>query len=193
MRTLFEDTNAVANLEDGVKSSGNKLLLPVLWCVAIAFLVGTWSVYRWTTNKPAPAAPPPPVSLKDLKQVNEAFQQFNTFLREGKWTEAEAMLSTTAKQQLTAENKTLRESLFGKLKDLKLDSAIGTASIDDSDPNTYLQDFNFVFTDEQFSETKQKIIQLGLVIENGKIVINSWGESKQDGKKNEKKADAHKA
>ena len=192
MRTLFEDTNVRADLEEA-RGGGNKYLLLILWLVALAFLAGTWSVYRFTINKPAPNPPPPPVSLRDLKQVSAAFAQFNTAVREGKWTDAEAMLSTTAHQQLTAENKTLRESLLGKLKDWKLTSAEPTPSVDNSDPNTFRQDFVFNFTDEGYTKTEQKIITLGLVIENGKIVINSWGDPKQPDKKDEKKADAHKA
>lgn len=192
MRTLFEDTNVKADLEEA-KVSGNQYLLLILWCVAIAFLVGTWSVYRWTTNRPAPLPPPPPVSLSDLKQVSTAFSQFNTFAREGKWTEAEAMLSTTARQQLTTENKSLRDSLLGKLKDWKLTSAEPTPSVDSSDPNTFRQDFVFNFTDEGFTKVETKIIMLGLVIENGKLVLNSWGDPKQPDKKDEKRADANKA
>jgi hypothetical protein len=196
MRTLFEDTNVRADLEEA-KGGGNKYILLILWCVAIAFLAGTWSVYRWTINRPAPLPPPPPVSLTDLKQVSAAFSQFNTFVREGKWTEAEAMLSTTARQQLTAENKPLRDSLLGKLKDWKLTSAEPTPSVDSSDPNTFRQDFVFNFTDEGFTKVETKIIMLGLVIEDKqegkKIVINSWGDPKQPDKKDEKKADANKA
>jgi len=192
MRTIFEDTNVNADLEEA-KGGGNKYILLILWCVAIAFLAGTWSVFRWTTGRPAPLPPPPPVSLKDLKQVSAAFSQFNTFVREGKWTDAEAMLSTTARQQLVTENKPLRESLFGKLQDWKLTSAEPTPSVDSSDPNTFRQDFVFNFTDAGFTKVETKIIMLGLIIENGKIVLNSWGDPKQPDKKDEKKADANKA
>ncbi len=192
MRTLFEDTNVRADLEEA-KGGGNKYLLLILWCVAIAFLAGTWSVFRWTTGRPAPPPPPPTASLKDLKQVSTAFSQFNTFVREGKWTEAEAMLSTTARQQLATENKPLRESMLGKLKDWKLSSAEPTPSVDSSDPNTFRQDFVFNFTDEGFTKIETSIITLGLIIENGKIVLNSWGDPKQPDKKGDKKADANKA
>jgi hypothetical protein len=193
MRTLFEDTNLRAELEDGVKDSGNRYLLVVLWFVAIAFLGGTWGVYRWANSRPAPPPPPPPVSLQDLKQVSTAYSTFNGFVRDGKWTEAEAMLSTVARQQLSAENKTLQDSLLGKLKALKLTGAEGTPSIDRTDPNTFRQDFVYVFTDETFTKSEQKIISLALVIENGKIVVNSWADPKQEEKKDEKKADAKKA
>ncbi len=193
MRTLFEDTNLRADLDDGVKDSGNKYLLVVLWFVAIAFLGGTWAVYRWANSRPAPPAPPPPVSLQDLKQVSTAYSTFNGFVRDGKWAEADAMLSTVARQQLSAENKTLQDSLLGKFKDLKLTGAEGTPSIDRTDPNTFRQDFVYVFTDEKFTRSEQKIISLALVIENGKIVVNSWVDPRQEDKKDEKKADAKKA
>ena len=193
MRTLFEDTNLRAELEDGVKDSGNKYLLVVLWFVAIAFLGGTWGVYRWANSRPAPLPPPPPVSLQDLKQVSKAFTDFNGFVREGKWTEAEAMLSSYARQKLTADNKTLPESLLGPLKDWKLTEAASTPSMDRTDPNTFKQDFVYIFTNQDITKTEQKIMSLSLVIENGKIVINSWGDPRQEEKKDEKKADAKKA
>lgn len=193
MRTIFEDTEINAELEES-KAGGNKYLLLILWCVAICFLAGTWGVYRWATNKPAPEPPPPPVSLQDLKQVGTAFSTFNGFLREGKWTDAEAMLSTTARQRLATEAKTLSESLLGKSKDLKLISTDPTPSVDRSNPDVYKQDFVFVFTDQAGTKTSNEIISLALTIENGKIVINGWGEDKpQEKKPEENKADNKKA
>jgi hypothetical protein len=165
----------------------------VLWFVAIAFLGGTWGVYRWANSRPAPLPPPPPVSLQDLKQVSKAFTDFNGFVREGKWTEAEAMLSSYARQKLTVDNKTLQDSLLGQLKDWKLTEAASTPSMDRTDPNTFKQDFVYIFTNQDITKTEQKIISLALVIENGKIVINSWGDPTQEEKKDEKKADAKKA
>lgn len=193
MRTLFEDTNLRADLDDGVKDSGNKYLLIVLWFVAIAFLGATWSVYRWANSRPAPLPPPPPVSLQDLKQTSRALTEFNGFVREGKWTEAEAMLSSYARQKLTADNKTLADSLLGQFKDWKLTEAASTPSVDRTDPNTFKQDFVYILTNQDITKTEQKIISLSLVLENGKIVINSWGDPKQEEKKDEKKADAKKA
>lgn len=193
MRTIFEDTEARAREELG-KDTGNKALLPVLWFVTIAFLIGTWSVYRWANSRPAPLPPPPPVSLQDLKQIGTAYSAFNGFVREGKWAEAEAMISTAARQKLAAENKTLKESLLGKFKDLKVAQTDGTPDIDRTDPNVFVQSFFYTFTDEQVVKSETKIIPLALIIENGKIVINNWEEPKTEEKKPEdKKADNKKA
>lgn len=178
MRTLFEDTEVSAQLEEAQVSTGSKNLLFVLWVVALAFLAGTWGVYRWASKRPAPLPPPPPVSLTDSRQTGTTFLTFNTFAREGKWAEAESMLSNAARARLTAENKTLRDSLFGSVKNMKLVEAASTPSDDRSDPNKYQQDFIFIFADEGATKTEQKIIPLTLIIENGKLALDSWGEGK---------------
>ncbi|MBP6822601.1 MAG: hypothetical protein KA368_13715 [Acidobacteria bacterium] len=194
MRTIFQDTEANARAEEVGKNTGNKYLLVVLWGVTIVFLVGTWSVYRWANSRPAPLPPPPPVSLQDLKQVAKVFSEFNGFVREGKWTEAEAMISTAARQKLTAENKTLRDVLFGKFKDLKLVQTDGTPDVDRSDPNVFKQSFVYAFTDEQVAKSESKIVTLSLIIENGKIVLSNWEEDKpEEAKPEDKKADSKKA
>lgn len=178
MRTLFEDTEMSAQLEEAQVSKGSRNMLFVLWVVALAFLAGTWGVYRWASKRPAPLPPPPPVSLTDLKQTSVAFTTFNNFVRDEKWTEAEGMLSNSARARLTAENKTLRDSLFGSVKNMKLVEAASTPSVDRSDPNKFQQDFVYVFADEGATKTEQKIIPLTLIIENGKIVLDRWGEGK---------------
>lgn len=194
MRTIFEDTEANARAEEVGKITGNKYLLVVLWSVTIAFLIGTWGVYRWANSRPAPLPPPPPVSLQDLRQVGKVFSEFNGYVREGKWAEAEAMISTAARQKLTTENKTLKDGLFGKFKDLKLVQTDGTPDIDRADPNLFRQSFVYAFTDEQVAKSESKIVSLSLIIENGKIVINGWEEDKPEEKKpEEKKADNKKA
>lgn len=194
MRTIFEDTEANARAEEVGKNAGNKYLLVVLWSVTIAFLIGTWSVYRWANSRPAPLPPPPPVSLQDLRQVSTAFSTFNGFVYEGKWTEAEAMLSSYARQKLLAENKTLQDSLLGNTNGLKLKETASTPDTDRTDPNIFKQSFVYVFADDQAIKSETKIITLVLVIENGKIVINGWGDQKPDDLKPEdKKADSKKA
>src|SRR5215470_1178858 len=111
MRTIFEDTNLKAEMEE-VRSRGqeNKYTLVGLWLTALVFLAGTWGAYRWADSRPAVEPPPPPVSLDDPKQTAEALSKFNRFVTYGNWPEAEAMISSAAKQRLNAEQKTLRES-----------------------------------------------------------------------------------
>lgn len=184
MRTIFEDTELKADLEEQqARGKESKGLLLVLWLVALIFLAGTWSVYRWALGRPAPTPPPPPVSLEDPKQTTSAMGQFLQMAKEGKWTEAEAMLSTGAKQKLAAEGKSLRDSMLGNMKDLKLTEAFTTASVNRDTPGKYTQDCNFVFArDEQMTKIEQKIIPITLVIENGKLVVDNWKEEKPGAK-----------
>ena len=177
MRTLFEDTNLKAELEDA-PSRGNesKYTLFLLWLLAIVFLSGTWAVYRWVDNRPALEPPPPPVSLDDPKQTTEAFGKFNRFAKDGKWTEAEAMLSNAAKQRLVSEQKSMRDSLIGQFKDLKIYEAATTLRIDRSVPGRVRQDSYYVFTDEGLTRTETKIVPLVLIMEDGKLVIDSWSD-----------------
>jgi hypothetical protein len=184
MRTLFEDTDLKADIEDQkARGKESKGLLVGLWLLALLFLGGTWSVYQWTIKQPAPTPPPPPVSLTDPKQTTGAIGAFIRLAKEAKWEEAEGMLSMAAKQKLAAEQKTLRDSLLGNFKDLKLYEAITTASVDESDPNKYRQDCNFFFSNDDLTRTEQKIVPITLIIENGKLAVDSWEEPKSDGTK----------
>src|SRR5262245_60430521 len=90
MRTIFKDTTLKAEMEE-CRSRGNerKSTLPLVWLVALLFLVGVWEVYRWADAHAAVAPPAPPVSLDDPKQTSEAISKFNRFAREGNWLEAE--------------------------------------------------------------------------------------------------------
>ena len=64
MRTLFEDTDLKADIEDQkARGKESKGLLVGLWLLALLFLGGTWSVYQWTIKQPAPTPPPPPELL----------------------------------------------------------------------------------------------------------------------------------
>src|SRR5262249_42534545 len=135
MRTIFEDTTLKAEIEES-RSRGNerKSTLPILWLVALLFLGGVWGVYRWADAPAAVAPPAPPVSLDDPKQTAEAFGKFNRFVLDGNWLKAEEILSTAAKQRLTAERKSLAESLLGKFKDYKIVGGEMTNSIDRNVP-----------------------------------------------------------
>src|SRR5262245_53526307 len=177
MRTIFEDTNLKTELEDA-PSRGNEsqYTLFLLWLLAIVFLTGTWVVYRWVDNRPALEPPPPPVSLDDPRQTTEAFGKFNRFAKDGNWTEAEAMLSNAAKPISASEQNSLRDSLMGQFKDLKISEAATTLSIDRSVPGRVRQDSYFVFTDEGLTRSETKIVPLVLIMEDGKLVIDSWSD-----------------
>jgi hypothetical protein len=181
MRTIFEDTNLKAEMEE-VSSRGpeNKYTLVGLWLTALIFLAGTWGVYRWADSRPAVEAPPPPVSLDDPKQTVDAFGKFNKFVAYGNWAEAESMLSTPAKQRLSAEQKTLRESLLGNYKDSKIVGAETTQSIDRNTPGRVRIDCLYKFIDNgNFSKVDQRFIPLVLVNENSKLVIDDWRPEEQ--------------
>jgi hypothetical protein len=177
MRTIFEDTTLKAEMEES-RSRGNerKSTLPVLWLVALLFLGGVWGAYRWAESHAGVAPPAPPVSLDDPKQRGEAFGKFNQPILNGNWLEAEAMLSTAAKQKLTEQQKSLPESLLGKFKDYKIVMGEMTQSIDTSVPGVLRLDCLYKFTDDPVNYTKieERIITLTLVIENGRIVIDNW-------------------
>src|SRR5262245_39814671 len=177
MRTIFEDTTLKAEMEES-RSRGNerKSTLPVLWMTAVLFLGGVWGAYRWAESHAAVQPPPPPVSLEDPKQRAEAFSKFNQFILNGNWNEAEGMLSTAAKQRLTDQQKTLAESLLGKLKDYKIVSGEMSQSIDTSVQGMVRLDCLYKFTNDPINYTKieERIIPLTLVIENGRLVIDSW-------------------
>ncbi len=185
MRTIFEDTTLKAELEES-SSRGNesKYTLPLLWLIALLFLGGTWSVYRWADSRPAIQAPPPPVSLEDPQQRAESLNKFNLFVAYGNWTEAEVMLSNGAKQRLTNEQKSLRESLLGGFKDHKIVGADRTDSIDTSVPDRVRVDCLYKFiNNDNYEKIDQRIISLVLVIDNNKIVVDNWEGIKPDDQK----------
>lgn len=172
MKTIFDDSEKNAEIEDD-KKGGSRFLPFTLWLVAIAFLIGTWSVYRWVANHPAVEPPPPPISLEDVKQTITVIGQFNRYVQDDKWSEAESMLSMAGAQRLKNEQKSLRESLLGDRKDQKVLEAASTPSGDKS-PDRVRQDCVYKFYDGQFI-----IVPLSLVIENGKIVVDSWKDETQ--------------
>jgi hypothetical protein len=176
MRTIFEDTTLKAEMEES-RSRGDerKSTLPILWMIALLFLVGVWGIYRWADSRPAVTPPPPPVSLEDENQTNRAFSKFNRFVLDGNWAEAEAMLSTVAKQRLASEQKNLAESLLGKYKDYKIVGGELTQSIDRSVYGMVRMDCLYKFSNDiDYTKVDERIIPLTLVIENGKLVIDNW-------------------
>ena len=176
MRSIFEDTDARANIEDQ-KKGGSSSLPIVLWLIAIIFIVGTWSVFRWASDHVAPEPPPPPVSLEDTKQTAEAFGKFNKFVQDGNWAEAEKLLSVAAQEKLKKDNKSLRESILGNRKDEMVIEAASTPS-GEKTPVRVTQDCVYKFQDGQYI-----IVPLVLVMENGRLVIDSWWEESPTGVK----------
>jgi len=189
MRTIFEDTTLKAEMEES-RSRGNerKSTLPILWLIALLCLSGVWGVYRWADAHAAVEQPAPPASLDDPKQTSDAFGKFNHSIIDGKWSEAEGMLSTAAKQRLANEQKTLAESLLGKFKDYKVVGGEMTQSIDRSAPGMMRVDCLYKFTnDVSYTKIEDRIIPLILVIENGKLVIDNWGGVGSEERKEESK------
>jgi hypothetical protein len=187
MRTIFEDMTLKAEAEES-RSRGNerKSTLPILWLVALLCIAGTWGVYLWAYSHAAVEPPAPPASLDDPKQTAEAFGKFNRFVLDGKWDEAEKMLSTAAKQRLTDERKGLAESMLGKFKDYKIVGGEMTQSIDRSVAGMVRLDCLYKFTnDENYTNIEQRIIPLTLVIENGKLVIDNWEGASSEERKEE--------
>lgn len=169
MRTIFDDVEARNNLEEE-KKGGNKSVPVLLWLVALVFVVATWNVYRWVISKPAPEPPPPPVSIEDIRQTSAAFAQFNRSVQDDNWVEAEKLISITASQTLVNQQKTLKQSVLGDRQNDRVVEAASTPS-GERMPNYVRQDCVYKFADGQF-----KIIPLVLVMENGRLVINSWSE-----------------
>jgi hypothetical protein len=154
--------------------------------IALVFLAGTWGVYRWADTRPAVEPPPPPVSLDDPKQTAEALSKFNRFVTYGNWPEAQAMISTAAKQQLDANHQTLQESLLGKYKDNKIVGAEATQSIDRDTPGRVRVDCLYKFLDNgDYTKVEQRIIPLVLINENSKLVVDSWADTKPNDQKKE--------
>lgn len=184
MRTLFEDTDLKADLEDqrsrGKESKG---LLVGLWFTALLFLGGTWGVYQWVIKQPAPTPPPPPVSLEDPKQTTETLGRFIRFTKEGNWVEAEKMLTVAARQRLVTEGKSLHDSLLAENKGLKIVEGLTTPSVDRSEPNKLRQDCNFILSDDALTKNVQMILPLALVIDEGRLAIDEWAQAKEDPKK----------
>jgi len=190
MRTIFEDTTLKAEMEES-RSRGNerKSTLPILWLVALLFLVSVWGVYRWADSRPAVAPPAPPVSLEDPKQTADALGKFNRSVLDGNWSDAAALLSTAAKQRLAAEQKSLPESLLGKFKGYKIVVAEMTQSIDRSSPAMVRIDCLYKFTnDASYTKIDERIISVMLVIDNGKLAIDNWSGVGSEERKEESKA-----
>jgi hypothetical protein len=168
MRTVFEDTTERENREDAAANNRGKRLTIFLWVFAVLFLFSSWRAYYWAANRKPPEPPPPPVSLSDPKQISDVINKFNSLVKEEKWDEAQQMLSTEALQRLTNEQKTLRQSLLAERQSDKVVEAVITGA-GASTETTVRSDSVYYFADREY-----KIIPLVVVLENGRLVINSW-------------------
>ncbi len=160
--------------ESRARGNERKSTLPILWLIAVVFLGGVWGTYLWADSRPALTPPPPPASLDDPKQIGETVSKFNRAILEVKWPDAEAMLSTAAKQRLANEQKNLSESLFGKYKDYKVAGADIIQGFDRNDTATVSVNCLYKFTDNDYTKVEEKIVTLTLLIENQKLVIGDW-------------------
>jgi hypothetical protein len=170
MRSIFEDSNVRTNIEDAKKAE-NKSLPFALWLLAFFCLAGTLIVLRFVANQPSPERPPDPANLQDPRQTYAVFAKFNRFITEENWAEAANMLSAAGLQRLKDQNKTLRESILGEKKDMRVAEAAVTDSIDRA-PDRVRQDCIYTFEDGNTI-----IVPLFLVIENEKLMIDAWSES----------------
>ncbi|MBS1806851.1 MAG: hypothetical protein JST84_01510 [Acidobacteria bacterium] len=112
MRTVFEDTNETASLENPKTGQSTPI---ILWLVAILFLFGAFAIYRKVASRHV-APPPPPVAVNDIKQVNETIYKFNQLVKEGNFDQAQSMLTAEAQKRLADSQKTFRESLLAQRK-----------------------------------------------------------------------------
>jgi hypothetical protein len=168
MRTLFEDTDVRADIEDAREQKNFSRLPLILWIVAIGVFGGSWQFHHWARNRKPPAPPPAAASLDDSDQVNTLINQFNGFIKQDNWGEAQKLLASAGQQRLDDEKKSLRESLLAERKDDKVVEALITPSRTRT-PSTVRVDCAYLFPDSQ-----NKIIPLTVVLENNKLAINSW-------------------
>jgi hypothetical protein len=169
MRSIFEDSDVRTNVEDA-KKAGSSSLPFALWLFAFFCVAVTFGVLRWVETRTPLERPPDPANLQDSRQTYEAFSKFNRLITEEKWDEATAMLSSGALERLKTENKTLRESILGEKKDMRVAAASVTDSVDRI-PERVRQDCFYTFDDGQ-----TLIVPLFMIIENEKLVIDDWAE-----------------
>jgi hypothetical protein len=169
MRSIFEDTDVRTNIEEAKKAGSNSLPF-VLWLLAIVCVGATLGVFRWVETRPALERPPDPANLQDKNQTYAVYSQFNRFVTEENWAEAANMLSAAGLQRLKDQNKTLRESILGEKKDMRVVEAALTDSIDRASDRVR-QDCIYKFDDGQYI-----IVPLYMIIENDKLVIDAWAD-----------------
>ncbi len=167
-------------MADAKANERGKYVPLILWVTAILMFAGSWKAYQWAYNRKPPPPPPPPASLQDTKQIGQIAQQFNALAQEGKWVEAQQLLSTGAQQKLTAENTTLQASLLGAQQNDKVALASTVPTNNEGEaPDKIRQDCLFRMQDAK-GEIKDLIVPLTIVMEgappNARLAVNSWKE-----------------
>jgi hypothetical protein len=169
MRSIFEDSDVRTNLEEAKKAGSNSMPL-TLWLLALVCVAATFGVLRWVETRNPIERPPDPANLQDSRQTYEVFSKFNRLITEEKWDEAASMLSAAGLQRLKDQNKTLRESILGEKKDLRVYEAAVTDSIDRG-TDRVRQDCIYRFDDGTYI-----VVPLYMVIENEKLMIDAWAD-----------------
>lgn len=186
MRTVFEDTNETASLENPKTGQTTPIFL---WLLALLCLFGAFAVYKVVASRKV-APPPPPIAINDPKQVNELIYKFNQLIKEGNFDQAQALLSAEAQKKLTDSQTTLHDSLLAQRKG-KPDKVIEAVPLTEN--VVELTDTSVTIGCTYYFE-KNETIYLPLTIikekigEAERLAIAAW--EKPEEKKDEKKDDA---
>ena len=177
MRTVFEDTNETASLEN--PKTGQSIPV-VLWLVALLFLFGAFAVYRKVSNRIV-LPPPPAVVLNDTKQVNELLYKFNQLIKEANFDQAQAMLSAPAQQKLAESKMSFREALLAQRKG-KDDKVLEAVPITE---NVVVNPDNLIIGVTYYFDKNETIyVPLTIVKEQiagaDRLAIAGWEEKKEE-------------
>jgi hypothetical protein len=165
MRTIFEDVNEQADIDDDGQEGRTRIKF---WLGALLSFALAFGTYYWIKHRKPAAPPPPPVSLNDDNQLNTTVNQFTALIKAGNWDDATKMVSSEGMIRLRTENKTLRDSLLVERSKDVVSEALLTPSRSRT-PSTARLDTAFLFAN---GETK--IVPITLVEENGRLAVNSW-------------------
>ena len=179
MRTVFEDTNETASLEN--PKTGQSIPV-VLWLVALLFLFGAFAVYRKVSNRVV-LPPPPAVVLNDTKQVNELLYKFNQLIKEGNFDQAQAMLAAPAQQKLAESKQTFREALLAqrKGKDDKVLEAVPITENVIVNPDNLIIGVTYYFDKNETIYVPLTIIK-EQIAGSDRLAIADWEEKKEEKK-----------
>lgn len=177
MRTVFEDTNEAASLEN--PKTGQSVPV-VLWLVAILFLVGAFAIYRKVSNRVV-EPPPPAVVLNDVRQVNELLYKFNQLIKEGNFDQAQAMLSASAQKKLTDSKLTFREALLvqRKGKDDKVVEAVPLTENATVNTDNIIIGITYYFDKNETIYVPLTVVK-ETIADSDRLAIADWEEKKPE-------------